>query len=322
MLPFFTFLHPLVDACSVSVLVLGGMSWQRVLAYNALAFTLQFPLGVALDARPRLVKGAFAVSLALTLLGVGLGVMSSGMCGVRGAPALPWIALAAACVGNALFHLAAGKAVLDAHGGKGGPIGLFISTGALGLFAGMKLAGGHGLGCCLGFGAALAVVGSAAVWRWLHLRYNHQKTKITLCRDCGGQGLTALPMHWGFWMLSGLFALVAWRSWAGLLAGGMTNAAGLGFALAGAAVTWAGKAAGGYLGDRCGRWLVTAVSVVGSLALCFACRPEQAVVWLVLLFVAQLATGPVLSLMYDKSGRASGTAFGLNCLGLFTGSLV
>lgn len=102
----------------------------------------------------------------------------------------------------------------------------------------------------------------------------------------------------------------------------MTNAAGLGFALAGAAVTWAGKAAGGYLGDRCGRWLVTAVSVVGSLALCFACRPEQVVVWLVLLFVAQLATGPVLSLMYDKSGRASGIAFGLNCLGLFTGSLV
>ena len=50
-------------------------------------------------------------------------------------------------------------------------------------------------------------------------------------------------------------------------------------------------------------------------------RPEQAALWLALLFVAQLATGPVLSLMYDKSGGASGTAFGLNCLGLFTGSL-
>lgn len=318
MLPFFTFLHPLVDACSVSVLVLGGMSWQRVLAYNALAFTLQFPLGVALDARPRLVKGAFAVSLALTLLGVGLGVMSSGMCGVRGAPALPWIALAAACVGNALFHLAAGKAVLDAHGGKGGPIGLFISTGALGLFAGMKLAGGHGLGCCLGFGAALAVVGSAAVWRWRG-RAGARPSPDSL--SCPSSPVSC-PHPSFVLVLVGLFALVAWRSWAGLLAGGMTNAAGLGFALAGAAVTWAGKAAGGYLGDRCGRWLVTAVSVVGSLALCFACRPEQVVVWLVLLFVAQLATGPVLSLMYDKSGRASGTAFGLNCLGLFTGSLV
>ena len=85
----------------------------------------------------------------------------------------------------------------------------------------------------------------------------------------------------------------------------------------GAAVTWAGKSAGGYLGDRCGRWLVTAVSVVGSLALCFAWRPEQAAFGLVLLFVAQLATGPVLSLMYDKSGRTSVTAFGLNLSGAF-----
>ena len=50
MLPFFAILHPLVDACSVTVLVVGGMSWQRVLVYNALAFALQFPLGVALDA--------------------------------------------------------------------------------------------------------------------------------------------------------------------------------------------------------------------------------------------------------------------------------
>ena len=69
MLPLFTILHPLVDACSVTVLVMGGMPWQRVLAYNALAFALQFPLGVALDARPRFVKGAFVASLALTLAG-------------------------------------------------------------------------------------------------------------------------------------------------------------------------------------------------------------------------------------------------------------
>ena len=303
---FYTILHPLVDACSVTVLVVGGMSWQRVLAYNALAFALQFPLGVALDARPRLVKGAFVVSLVLTLAGVGL-CACGGETGVH-APLLENVALVLACVGNALFHLSAGKTVLDTHEGKGGPIGLFISTGALGLFAGMKLAGGYGLCCCLGFGATLAAVGTAAVLR------NHNSSSSlasSVSRPHPSFGL----------VLVGLFALVAWRSWAGLLAGGMTNAAGLGFALAGAAVTWAGKAAGGYIGDHFGRWTVTAVSVAGSLSLCFLCRPEQMVAWLMLLFVAQLATGPVLSLMYDKSGRAGGATFGLNCLALFTGSL-
>ena len=306
MLPLFTILHPLVDACSVTVLVVGGMSWQRVLAYNALAFALQFPLGVALDARPRLVKGAFVASLALTLAGVGLCACG----GAAGTRALP---LVLACVGNALFHLSAGKTVLDAHEGKGGPIGLFISTGALGLFAGMKLAGGYGLWCCLGFGAALAAVGAVAVGWWF--RRPSLNSTSSLSSSVSSPHLSFVLI------LAALFALVAWRSWAGLLAGGMTNAAGLGFELAGAAVTWAGKAAGGYLGDRFGRWIVTAVSVVGSLSLCFLCRPEQAALWLALLFVAQLATGPVLSLMYDRSGRASGTAFGLNCLALFTGSL-
>lgn len=329
MLPLFTILHPLVDACSVTVLVVGGMSWQRVLAYNALAFALEFPLGVALDARPRLVKGAFVASLALTLLGVGLCAIFQGACGVCEATALseafghagrvtlPWVALVAACVGNALFHLSAGKTVLDAHEGKGGPIGLFISTGALGLFAGMKLAGGYGFWCCLGFGLALAAVGTTAVGRW------RGRAEARPSRDAFSSLSSSVSRpHLSFVLiLVALFALVAWRSRAGLLAGGMTNAAGLGFALAGAAVTWAGKAAGGYLGDRFGRWIVTAVSVVGSLSLCFLCRPEEAALWLALLFVAQLATGPVLSLVYDKSGKASGTAFGLNCLALFTGSL-
>lgn len=240
MLPLFTILHPLVDACSVTVLVMGGMPWQRVLAYNALAFALQFPLGVALDACPQLVKGAFVASLVLTLTGVGFCA-----CGAGGA------ALVLACVGNALFHLSAGKAVLDAHEGKGGPIGLFISTGVLGLFAGMKLAGGYGLWCCLGFGVALAAVGAAAALRInsdsseASLTFRRIRSVSAVSDEIGvGNGRRV-----GWLILFALFALVAWRSWAGLLAGGMTNAAGLGFALAGAAVTWAGKAAGGYLGD-------------------------------------------------------------------------
>ena len=91
--------------------------------------------------------------------------------------------------------------------------------------------------------------------------------------------------------------------------------------LVGAAVTWCGKALGGYLAGWFGRWRVTAASVCGSAALAFLCPPENVVAWMALLFVAQLATGPVLSLLYDRTGRCGGMAFGLNCLGLFAGSL-
>lgn len=299
------FLHPLVDACSVTVLVVGGLAWERILAYNAMAFAVQFPIGVMLDAWPGLTKAGFGMSLVLTLAGVVCAAV-----GLMGHCVLPigWVALALVCLGNALFHLSAGKAILDEWSGRGGPVGLFISTGALGLFVGMRLAGDHGLACLAGFGMALAVVGVAAWRRCL-------EKMSALRKNLPDVGLVA-------WMvLIGLFVLVAWRSWAGLAAVKMTNAAGLAFACAGAAVTWAGKAAGGFLGDRFGRWRVTTVSVAGSLALCVWCRPEQAVAWLALLFAAQLATGPVLSLMYVRTGRAGGTAFGLNCLGLFAGSL-
>ncbi len=91
--------------------------------------------------------------------------------------------------------------------------------------------------------------------------------------------------------------------------------------LAGAVVTWGGKAVGGYLAERIGRWTVTAASVCGSVTMAFACSPQNVLAWLALLFVAQLATGPVISLVYDNMGKRGGAAFGLNCLGLFAGSL-
>ena len=50
MLPFFAIIHPLVDACSVSVLVAGGRSRERVIAHNAMAFALQMPLGMVFAA--------------------------------------------------------------------------------------------------------------------------------------------------------------------------------------------------------------------------------------------------------------------------------
>ena len=122
-------------------------------------------------------------------------------------------------------------------------------------------------------------------------------------------------------ILIGLFALIAWRSWAGLLAGRLTATGGMILVLSGALVTWFGKVVGGYLAERMGRWLVTGVSVCGSLALAFLSSPENPVAWLCLIFVSQLATGPVLSLVFDRTNGNGGTAFGLNCLALFTGSL-
>ena len=156
MLLLFTIAHPLVDACSLSVLIAGGMSWQRVIAYNAMAFALQLPMGLLADERPEWVRGGFC-------FGTGMPVAAavSVAFGAGG-----WCPLAMACVGNALFHLTAGKEILDSHGGRGGPIGLFISTGALGLLAG-RVGMEHCAAAALpAFAASLAAVAVASAVRW------------------------------------------------------------------------------------------------------------------------------------------------------------
>ncbi len=228
-----------------------------------------------------------------------------------------WSVLVAACVGNALFHLTAGKHVLEAHGGRAGPIGLFISTGALGLTAGQVWAAQAAGVCLLVFAGALgACVVVAAL----------ATGKMPVVPVCNGQdarpssAMGKMSVAPGV-ILVGLFGLIAWRSWAGLFASGRSAGDTLLMIAVGAAVTFAGKVAGGYLAERVGCWTVTAVSVAGSVSLAFFCEPSWVAAWLVLLFVAQLATGPVLSLVYDRTDRRGGTAFGLNCLGLFTGSL-
>lgn len=301
MLPLFAIMHPLVDACSVGVLVAGGMTLERVMAYNAMAFALQLPFGLIMDSNPGLNKRAFFVGVGLTFFAA-----VSVAFGFGG-----WWFLAVACVGNALFHLTAGKNILEAQDGRSGPIGLFISTGALGLMAGQAWVAKAATICLATFAAALAVtIVLAAVSRWNEVEGRTAPS-----------GAAEAPLLIPALVLGGLFVLIVWRSWAGLFAGSRSAGGTLVMMFAGAAATFAGKVAGGYIAERLGRWKVTFVSVAGSAALAFLCEPSWAVAWLVLLFVAQLATGPVLSLVYEKSERCGGTAFGLNCLALFMGSL-
>ena len=299
MLRIFTIIHPLVDACSVSVLVAGGATWERVLVYNALAFALQLPMGMLLDEWPRCGRSGFFAGTVLVLAAAIVAALGWG----------GWGVLSAACVGNALFHLTAGKHILETWEGRAGPIGLFISTGALGLMAGQVWAAKAAALSLTVFAVALAVcVGLAAVRGW------ESDGRMKARAQDDGAALGSLLI------LVGLFALIAWRSWAGLFASGRSAGGCALMMLAGAVVTFAGKVAGGYLAERIGRWKVTVFSLMGSVVLAFFCEPAWAAAWLALLFVAQLATGPVLSLVYDKSDRRGGFAFGFNCLGLFAGS--
>lgn len=312
MLFLFTIMHPIVDACSVSVLSVGGMTWERVFMYNFFAFAMQFPFGILMDESQSLNRCGFFLGSFLTLASVLAAIL--GFAG--------WFILASACIGNALFHLTAGKYLLEKNNGHSGVIGLFIATGALGLMVG-QLWVFKAAQICLSVNAlilALCIM-SVACKEW---KVSGQKME-DLCVLARQQfGVQRKCNVWKIFIvkliLLGLFVLIAWRGWLGLFVSGRSAGGCALLMIIGAIVTFSGKIVGGYIAEYVGRWKVVIASVAGSVILAYFCNPSWVVAWFVLVFVAQLATGPVLSLVYDMTDRRGGRAFGLNCLGLFAGS--
>lgn len=122
--------HLLVDLSCAWLMIsrISALDWwyPALLLYNFLAFALQMPLGILVDAKNH--QSLFAASgcllTALSLLTV--------------LPA-PAAVLFAGC-GNALFHVGGGADMLRFSGGTCFYPGTFVSTGAIGLFTGRFLA--------------------------------------------------------------------------------------------------------------------------------------------------------------------------------------
>ena len=159
----YAFCHFAVDFCCVATMlcavspalrVAGPLSGAAaVVAYDMFAFMLQLPIGAALDGYE---GGGRAAMLSYVLVAAG------------GAAAfLPGTAVAAVAlvsVGNALFHCAGGVDVLARSEGRAAPSGLFICTGAFGVFFGARASDLFGT---LLLGAIVALMLASAVGTFL-----------------------------------------------------------------------------------------------------------------------------------------------------------
>ena len=99
-------------------------SFYIFLGYNLLAFVTQSPVGLLIDKynKPKLF---LAASMAAMLLGYLLGNI--------------WfVSVTLIGIGNSLFHVAGGKYVTDKSGNDISHLGVFVSTGAIGLAVGQS----------------------------------------------------------------------------------------------------------------------------------------------------------------------------------------
>lgn len=292
--------HAAVDFCCAALFFSmnrGENAWICMVLYNACAFLMQLPLGLLAD--------RLNTNLPFAAMGC---MFVAAACLLRFYP-LPAVIIAG--LGNGAFHVGGGIEVLNDSGEKAGPLGVFVSPGAIGLYLGKfyadKLSPLPFIMPCvmLAFGAAIILVS------FKKERFVSRNPELEVTLPKGG----LLP-------LIALFIVVALRSFMGT-----TDAFSAGDYLSGLSPLWAGlvpvlllafgKAAGGFAADAVGTKLASVV----SLGLCAAglLFPFHPIVKLAALFLFNMTMPITLYASARLLKNARGTAFGLLTAALYIG---
>ncbi len=280
--------HFIVDfACALLILGRVCPAWDpaaAVLLYNFFAFAVQMPIGLLAD---RLGRCNLFASAGCVL------VLSGWLCPAGLA------ATVLAGLGNAAFHVGGGLNTLNEGGRRAGPLGLFVSPGAFGIYLGGLFAfNASPLFICLLLAASavlLALSGKGA-----------DNAPLALPGRDGKLWIAALC----------LLLVVILRSLLGLAADLPWKAD---FGLAAVCAVAFGKAAGGYVADRFG-CISTACISLGAAALCFLQAGTPAA-GLAALFLFNMTMPLTLWAMARVFPGLKGFSFGLLTFGLFLGFL-
>jgi MFS family permease len=290
------------------------VSMGAVLVYNVLAFVSQPLTGMMAD---RMIARHWLLIASSLLLTLAVACASMIPTLMTEAPNLMWEGLGEGLLilvavllgaGNSLFHVWGGKQTVVKTGNDIRALGVFVSTGALGLAVGLVFCSWPLL-----YGLLLAIVVLAVVYvRW---DGNHEPVPV----------IPFIPRNWltpaRVWMIVVLLMLfVCYRSFAGeVFSKGITKSQTLilviGF------VSMLGKMAGGWIARWMGILRMLAV-VLAGVALCILLRGDSVAVLLVGIFLMNCTMPVTLYLANDVLPGREGLAFGLLAAALIPGYLL
>ena len=294
--------------CAVSrVLGESGQGSMEVVAlsillYDIVAFTLQLPIGIALD---QLDKNSYAALLSYALVGAGV-VLSLVPIAL-----LEWPAILLLAIGNALFHSAGGLSVLNISQKHAGPSGIFIATGAIGVFLGTQSAqmGRLQIAFSLLVLLFLCALITLVVQKVNKKYWNVHNVTFDIPR-LSSNTLLAIAL---------LSLVVALRSYAGMVMAFPWKSEMLLLVLSILGV-FAGKALGGVVADRIG-FRTTAIFSLIVAATLFVPSWEIPVMGLLGVFFFNFTMSITLASLANILPNAKGTAFGLASFSLAVGAL-
>ena len=294
--------------CAVSrVLGESGQGSMEVVAlsillYDIVAFTLQLPIGIALD---QLDKNSYAALLSYALVGAGV-ILSLVPIAL-----LEWPAILLLAIGNALFHSAGGLSVLNISQKHAGPSGIFIATGAIGVFLGTQSAqmGRLQIAFSLLVLLFLCALITLVVQKVNKKYWNVHNVSFDIPRFSSNT-LLAIAL---------LSLVVALRSYVGMVMAFPWKSEMLLLALSILGV-FAGKALGGVVADRIG-FRTTAIFSLIVAATLFVPSWEIPVMGLLGVFFFNFTMSITLASLANILPNAKGTAFGLASFSLAVGAL-
>ena len=270
--------------------------WLCMVLYNAFAFLMQLPLGVLADRLDR--------NLPFAAAGCGLVAAAFAL------TSCPWLAAVIAGLGNGAFHVGGGIEILNGSEQKAGPLGIFVSPGAVGLYIGTfyaRFLTEHT------FIVPLSMLLFCMLLLWYHRRRPEKllsNAEFSAALPKGG----ALP-------LAALFLVVVLRSFLGTTdafrAGPFPSLPPVLAGLIPVLCLALGKAAGGFVCDAVG----PRVTGIASLALCalLLLFPASPYITLAALFLFNMTMPITLYASARLLPGAKGTAFGLLTAALFMG---
>ena len=273
-----------------------------ILLYDIVAFTLQLPVGIALD---QLDKNSYAALLSYALVGAGV-VLSLVPIAL-----LEWPAILLLAIGNALFHSAGGLSVLNISQKHAGPSGIFIATGAIGVFLGTQSAqmGRLQIAFSLLVLLFLCALITLVVQKVNKKYWNVHNVSFDIS-ELSFNTLLAIVL---------LSLVVALRSYAGMVMAFPWKSEMLLLVLSILGV-FAGKALGGMVADRIG-FRTTAIFSLIVAATLFAPSWEIPVMGLLGVFFFNFTMSITLASLANILPNAKGTAFGLASFSLAVGAL-
>ncbi len=313
------FLIDFICAWVITHQIPGTRNWDLLLlCYNFLAFAGQLPLGVLLDRFCQ--KRGESGYLVAALVGCILcgGALISGLDS--------WLLILSSGLGNALFHIGSGADILSKSVGNSRDSGLFVSTGAAGIFCGTLLDMTEGIRTAAACAFLLFLLISLTVLLFLkNSSANQPKNELddrgaNLTGNISVKEATYRPGEIGHILIPSfcLFLVVLLRSFEGMIFSFPWNE-GIG---SGALLTCGvvfGKISGGFAADRFGSLRTSVVSLgCAAVLLAFSYIPISGFLGVLLFNMTMPIT---LTGLFRRFPGNPGLAFGLLTFALYLGYL-